>query len=79
MITDKKAYLDHKNLCRERRGAALAGSGVRGGCLSVWLGLPGRIRLSAPTRPFAERRIKEALGCSPDTCPAKEECVSGEQ
>ena len=57
-------------------GPALAGSGVgtagrgsagqrwlgaaRAG--AMWLGQPGRIRLSAPTRPFAERRIREALG-----------------
>ena len=45
-----------------RRGAALAGSGARWVCLFVWLGLPGRIRLSAPTRPFAECRIREVLG-----------------
>ena len=45
-----------------RRGVALAGSDMRGGFLSVWLGLPDRIHLSALTRPFAERWIREALG-----------------
>ena len=38
--------------------AGTAGSGARGGSLCVAWTVPGRTRLSVPTRPFAERRIR---------------------